>query len=88
VSVTFFAFLLVSLLWEATLAVPYGWWGYKMDAMIGLTVDAWSHLPVEAVLVWFAVTYSTVIWYEVFKIWQASERPAKVAFLHRGRAGS
>ncbi|HEX3127411.1 MAG TPA: hypothetical protein VH394_08780 [Thermoanaerobaculia bacterium] len=84
VSVTFFALLLVSLLWEATLAVPYGWWGYRMDAMAGLTVDAWAHLPVEAVLVWFAVTYSTVIWYEVFKIWQASKQPAKVAFLNRG----
>jgi len=84
VSVTVFALLLVSLLWEATLAVPYGWWGYQKRAMLGLTVDAWAFLPIEAVLVWLAVTYSTVIWYEVFKIWQASKAPAAAAFLGRG----
>jgi hypothetical protein len=27
-SFTFFFIVLVSLLWEATLALPYGWWGY------------------------------------------------------------
>lgn len=85
VIVTVFALLLISLLWEATLAVPYGWWGYQKSAMLGLTVDAWAFLPIEAVLVWLAVTYSTVIWYEVFKIWQASNAPASAAFLGRRR---
>ena len=47
--------------WEATLAVPYGWWGYHPRAMIGLDIGAWSNLPVEAVCVWLAVTYTTVI---------------------------
>jgi hypothetical protein len=40
-------------------------------------------LPVEAVLVWLAVTYGTVILFEVVKIWQASERSAKQVFLGR-----
>lgn len=79
----FFLIVLVSLLWEATLALPYGWWGYEPTAMMGLSVEAWSGLPVEAVLVWFAVTFTTVVVYEVIKIWQALGVPAKEAFFGR-----
>jgi len=80
-SLTMFIILLVSLLWEATLALPYGWWNYQHHAMLGVFIGAWSDLPVEAVLVWLAVTYGTVILFEVVKIWQASGRAAKEAFL-------
>jgi hypothetical protein len=66
--------LLVSLLWEATLALPYGWWGYHDEAMMGIFVGAWSDLPLEAVLVWLAVTFTTVIIFEAVKIWLASRR--------------
>ena len=57
--------LLISLLWEASLASPYQWWGYQPEAMTGIFLTAWSHLPLEAVFVWLAVTYTTVIVYEV-----------------------
>ncbi|MFY9558981.1 MAG: hypothetical protein WAQ52_01985 [Terriglobales bacterium] len=80
-SLTLFFILLVSLLWEATLAVPYGWWGYQSKQMMGLGIGAWSGLPVEAVCVWIAVTYATVIVFEVVKLWQASEKPSRQAFL-------
>jgi len=80
-SLTMFFTLLVSLLWEATLALPYGWWNYQHGAMMGVFIGAWSGLPVEAVFVWLAVTYGTVILFEVVKIWQASGRRAKEAFL-------
>lgn len=73
--------LLVSLLWEATLALPYGWWGYQPNQMLGVSVKAWSGLPIEAVCVWIAVTYGTMIIFEVVKIWHASGKPAKEAFL-------
>jgi hypothetical protein len=66
--------VLVSLLWEATLALPYGWWGYQESAMVGIFVGAWSRLPLEAVLVWLAVTFTTVIIFESVKIWIASRR--------------
>ncbi len=56
--------LLISMMWEATLAVPYGWWGYKPEMMIGLFIGAWASLPVEAPLVWLLVSYTTVIIYE------------------------
>ena len=80
-SLTLFIIVLVSLVWEATLALPYGWWNYQHRAMMGVFIGAWADLPVEAVLVWLAVTYGTVIMFEVVKIWQASGRPAKAAFM-------
>lgn len=80
---TMFFILLVSMLWEATLALPYGWWNYQHRAMVGLFIGAWSDLPIEAVMVWLAVTYGTVILFEAVKIWQASERRAKDIFLGR-----
>jgi len=79
-SFTFFFMVLVSLLWEATLALPYGWWGYRATAMLGLTIGAWSQLPIEAVWVWLAVSFTTVISYEVVKIWLATGKRALEAF--------
>lgn len=81
VSLTFFFILLTSLLWEATMAVPYQWWGYNMQQMIGITIGAWTRLPVEETLVWGAVTFTTVIVYEAIKIWLNSQKTAKQVFL-------
>lgn len=74
-SFTYFLLQLVSLLWEATLAAPYQWWGYWADQMLGLTIGAWAGLPIEAVVVWMASTYTTVISYEVVKVVVALDRP-------------
>ena len=80
-SLTLFFMLLVSLLWEATLALPYNWWNFQHRHMIGLFIGAWSGLPIEEVCVWIAVTYATVIVFEVVKVWLASERPVREALL-------
>jgi hypothetical protein len=66
--------VLTSLIWEATLAIPYGWWGYKEWHMLGLSIDAWSGLPFEASLLWLSVTFTTVTVYEMFKIRSAAKR--------------
>ena len=79
-SFTFFLILLVSVIWEVTLAQPYRWWEYQNDQMLGIFIKAWFGLPIEAVLVWVAVTFTTVITYEVVKIWQASGKAARSAF--------
>jgi hypothetical protein len=79
-SFTFFLLLLISLLWEVTLALPYGWWEYRGDILLGLHIGAWSGLPIEAVCVWLAVTFTTVITYEVIKIWKALGTRALEAF--------
>jgi len=80
-SFVFFFILLISLIWEATLASPYGWWRYHDEAMMGVYIGAWNRLPVEAVMVWMAVTYTTVIIFEAVKIWVASGKGLKEACL-------
>ena len=79
-SVTFFFMLLISLMWEATLAVPYEWWNYDPRMMMGLFIDGWTNLPVEAVFVWLVVTYTSVIVYETVKVYRASGRSLEEAF--------
>lgn len=85
-SMSIFIMLLISMFWEATMALPYGWWGYQPNKMMGLFVGAWAGLPIEAVTVWIAVAYGTTIVYEVVKIWQYSGKTARHAFLgnHNG----
>ncbi len=86
-SLTLFMILLISLLWEATLAIPYGWWSYQPTAMLGLYIRAWDNLPVEAVILWIAVTYITVMVYETIRCWHASGRSMSDAlFRHKAAA--
>jgi hypothetical protein len=80
-SLTLFFIALVSLLWEATLAVPYNWWNFQHPQMLGLFIGAWSALPIEEVFVWVAVTYATVIVFEVMKVLLASERSVRDTLL-------
>ncbi len=87
-SLTLFIILLISLFWEATLAVPYEWWAYQQQQMMGLSIGAWAGLPIEAVCVWIAVTYITTIVFEVMKLWGASQKNAREAFLGRTQSGS
>ena len=82
-SLTLFLLVLISLLWEATLALPYHWWSFQHPQMTGVFIGAWSGLPIEEVFVWIAVTYATAIVFEVVKVWLASARPAREAFLGR-----
>ena len=79
-SFTFFLLLLISLLWEVTLALPYGWWEYRPRVLIGLHIGAWFDLPIEAACLWMAVSFTTVITYEVIKIWKALGTRALEAF--------
>jgi hypothetical protein len=56
--------LLVSLFWEATIAVPYQWWDFQDKEMLGLRINGFSGLPIEEPTLWFGVTWATVIMYE------------------------
>ena len=64
----------VSVIWEATAALPYGWWNYKPEGMIGIPVPPWSNLPIEASLFWVSVGWSAIFLQEVTKIKVRSER--------------
>jgi hypothetical protein len=65
---------LMSLLWEVTLALPYGWWNYREAQMIGVFVVPWSGIPIEACLLWVAAGWGEVFIYEAFKIYVHSGR--------------
>lgn len=80
-SLTIFMLLLISMFWEATLAVPYGWWGFQPSQMIGLFIGAWAGLPIEEIFLWIVVTFTTTIVYETVKICLASEKSVKESLL-------
>ena len=64
----YLALLLVSLLWEATLGIPYGYWGYDPKFMIGISVRPWSNLPIEAAVMWLIAEFTVVLAYEYLTI--------------------
>ena len=78
-SVTLMWVLLTSLLWEATLASPFGWWRYRPEWMMGLHIRAWADLPVEAVVLWVAVSYTTISVYETVKVIMHIRKPMRQA---------
>jgi hypothetical protein len=80
VSFTVFWVALTSIFWEATLAAPYGWWGYQKRHMMGVFVGAWFGLPVEAVVLWLSVTFTTVMVYETFKILLSMKRVCHIGW--------
>lgn len=66
----------VSLLWEATLGVPYNWWNYKHEAMLGIFVGPWAGLPLEAVMMWFVSVWGATIVYIVLRLWHHGQAQA------------
>ncbi|MFO0597357.1 MAG: hypothetical protein U0228_18760 [Myxococcaceae bacterium] len=56
-----------SVLWEVTLAIPQGWWGYQRDAMLGVHLSAWHGLPIEAVVVWLLTPVATIFSFEALR---------------------
>lgn len=71
---TVFVLLAMSLVYEATLGVPYGWWKYHNDQMLGILIGAWSYLPVEAVMIWLVIGFVTVLIYEAFRVFLYMDR--------------
>ncbi len=72
---TIMASLLVSLLWEVTLALPNGWWNYRHEHMMGLFIVPWTHLPFEETLLWPISGWSNVLLFELFRVRLYSGRP-------------
>jgi lycopene cyclase domain-containing protein len=71
------ALLFVSLLWEVTLGLPYGYWGYNPEQMIGIQLRPWSNLPIEEPLLWFTAGWANVTILQVFRIRFATGRPLR-----------
>jgi hypothetical protein len=75
--------VLISVIWEATLALRYGWWNYQMTSMVGPTVGPWSNLPIEAWILWVSVTWGVMVNYEVAKIKGVSGKTWREALFGR-----
>jgi len=55
---------------------------------VGIVMLPMANLPIEAVAVWFVTTWTTIIFYEVIKIFLYMDRPLKDAFLGSGAGGT
>jgi hypothetical protein len=71
--------LFIELLYETTLGVPYDWWNYHRDQMLGIHISAWSDLPIEAVMLWMVVAWDCVIAFEVCRVFLHMDRKASAA---------
>lgn len=58
---------LISVIWEVTLALPRGYWGYHPEPMLGVFLPAWHSIPFEALTVW-VFSSLIVLSYEFTKI--------------------
>lgn len=67
--------LAISLVWEATLALPYQWWGYRAPWMTGVYIPAWAGLPIEEPFLWSVVTWATIVVFEVVRVELARPKP-------------
>jgi hypothetical protein len=76
-TVTMLLLVLVSLLWEVTLGLPYGYWDYAREHMIGVFIAPWDGLPIEEPLLWVAAAWLNVILYEVVLLLLVSGRPLR-----------
>jgi hypothetical protein len=75
-ALTWLFILGISLFWEGCLGIPYGWWGYEPDQMMGIFLKPLCDLPIEAALVWTLGAWTTIIIYETI-----------LTAVHAGRKG-
>jgi lycopene cyclase domain-containing protein len=59
--------VLISIIWEVTLALPRGYWGFQKGAMLGIFIGVWNNVPIEEITVWIFCTY-VILLYEFLKI--------------------
>lgn len=74
-SLMFVTLQLISLLWEVTVAVPYNWWNYQHQQMLGIYIGAWFGLPIESVIVWVMAGWASALMYEWYRIVFHLSRP-------------
>ena len=67
--------VLTSLLWEVTLAMPYGWWDFNHDNMMGIVVHPWYNLPIEEVILWPTAAWINVMMFQAIRVYLRSGRP-------------
>ncbi|HUR33339.1 MAG TPA: hypothetical protein VM032_06060 [Vicinamibacterales bacterium] len=69
------ALVMTSLLWEVTLAMPYGWWNFNHEYMMGVLIRPWFDLPVEEVILWPCAAWVNLVFFETIRLYKLSGRP-------------
>lgn len=72
---------LISVIWEATLAIPYGWWGFNREMMLGIFIRGWSDLPIEEPLLWTLAPWVTAMVYEAVRLFVSSQNSMRDTLL-------
>jgi hypothetical protein len=81
----FMAFL--SIFWEAGVGVPYQWWDYNHDQMLGVFVGPFTSLPIEAVFLWVACAWCAIISYETIQaVLRMDRRDLRAVFSMSGHS--
>ena len=78
----------ISQFWEASLGVPYGWWAFQPDQMMGIFLKPHRDPPIEEVLVWTLGSWTTVIIYETIftKLHTGRKAGARFGMVRAGEA--
>ena len=76
---------LVSLFWEAAIGIPYQWWDYRRDQMVGIFIGPLTGLPIEEVILWVSAAWCTVIVYETIHVFLRMNRRDLIAVLTNER---
>jgi hypothetical protein len=83
-----FYVLFVSIFWEATVGVPYQWWDYNREQMMGVFINAFTGLPLEAVVLWVFAAWAAVIVYEtIYTLLHLGWRDARSLLTRQQPAG-
>jgi hypothetical protein len=72
---------LLSVIWEATLALPYGWWDFNREQMVGIFVWGWHDLPIEEVVLWTLAPWVTSMVYEAVRLFLHSQNSTRVTLV-------
>lgn len=63
-SFTLITVLCISIFYEVVLGVPYQWWGFRDEQMVGIPISAFSGVPIEEPFLWIAIVWACVIFFE------------------------
>jgi len=66
---------LLSVVYEITLALPFGWWGFRESLMLGVSMAAWWDQPIEQLFIYASGTYVIVLIWEAVLLWDAWANP-------------
>ncbi len=75
-SFTFVLMVLISVILAVTTAVPYKWWAFETDVMIGFYFNAWFGVPIEQTFLYLVTPWVAVLWLEAVHLWRFRELTA------------